>query len=318
MFRLGSLSVLFACLLTPLATVGQDPAKSRRATLPSWENSPTSIFFKDAFQEGLVGERPSKLGRTASMVPASQSQAVSATVTANSDTASWSKIVSPRTLEDEIKHLQIAVQQSVTTPGRFSAGGYQDVRRQFTELAALFAVIGSYEETVRWKKEAPLARDLFSRAASNAKVTSIQAFNEAKLRKLDLEELVRGGTLNMTRPVEAQNDWEKICDRGPLMQRIGIGYDEGLAVWTANSNEFKSNLEKIQREAELMQLFAVIMTQEGMEDAGDADYDAYCRQFGSAAAALLQAAGDQDAVAARKAASDLGKSCSACHEDYRG
>lgn len=315
MFRTVVFSI---CVLAPSLALGQEQAKPRRAKLPRWKDSQTAIFFKDAFREGLVGERPITLGRAASSAPAAESQKGPSSVTDDSDSASWSRVVSSRTLEDEIKKLQIAVQQSVTTPGRFSGGGYRDVRRQFTELATLFAVIGSYDGTVRWKKEAPLARDLFARAASNAKVTSIQAFNEAKLRKLDLEELVRGGTLNATRPIEAKNDWEQICDRGPLMQRIGMGFDDGLTVWTANSSEFKSNLEKIQREAELMQLFAVIMTQEGMEDAGDEDYDAYCRQLGDAAAALVQATRDQDAGAARKAASDIGKSCNACHEDYRG
>ena len=214
--------------------------------------------------------------------------------------------------------LQIGLQQSVTTPGRFSGGGYREVRKQFSELAALFAVIQNYDGQVRWKQQAAQARDAFARAAANAKVTSSQAFNDAKQRKLDCEELVRGGTLASNKPASPENDWENICDRAPLMQKFTGSYDEGLLIWTSNASEFEKNLANVKREAELLKLFAKVLTQEGMEDAGDDDYEAYCSQLGNAADGVLQAVINKDAKAARTATSLVGKSCADCHEDYRG
>lgn len=302
-------TIVFAVLLS-----AAHAAKPKRAKLPKWDKFPSNIFFKDAFKEALVGKRPTTLGGR----PKNPSSTQKPNPTESNDSVySWSELASAQTLEDEVKALQIAVQKSVTTPGRFSGGGYQDVRRQYTELATLFAVIADYDAKVRWKKEAPLARDYFARAAANAKVTSIQAFNDAKLRKQDLEELVRGGTLTSTKAVTKKNDWSNICDRGPLMERFTGCYDEGLMVWTTQS-EFKKNKLNIKREAELLRLFAVVLTQEGMEDAGDEDYEAYCKQLGTAADKVLQAVQNDDATAAREATSAVGKSCAACHEDYRG
>ncbi len=306
-------SVVSCVILAVLLPFDAFAAKPKRARLPKWDKFPSDVFFKDAFKEGLVGKRPATLGGAKAKTP---SQPTGNEPTKESGQL-WSELASAQTLEDEIKSLQIAVQKSVTTPGRFSGGGYQDVRRQYTELATLFAVISDYDGKVRWKKEAPIARDAFARAASNAKVTSIQAYNDAKLRKQDLEELVRGGTLTTAKPVSKKNDWSRICDRGPLMERFTGCFDDGLMVWTSLS-EFSKNKLNIKREAELLKLFAVVLQQEGMEDAGDDDYDAYCKQLGTAADKVIQAVRNDDATAAREATSAVGKSCTACHDDYRG
>lgn len=290
--------------------------KPVRARLPKFEKFPADIFFKDAFREALVGTRPAVLGSRANEGGVATAPP-DPTKNADSSGFAWSSFVSADTLEDEIKALQIHVDKIISTPGKFSSGGYQDARRAFTELAALFAVVGEYDSKVRWQKEAPQARDLFARAAANAKVTSTQAFNDAKQRKYDLQELVRGGTLSSNKPAAREANWELVCDRGPLMQRFTSCYDEGLALWTANAAEFKNNRSAIKHEAELLQTFAVALTKDGMEDAGDETYDDYCRQLGNAAASMLQALEDNDQPAARKAASNIGKSCSRCHDDYR-
>lgn len=290
---------------------GQETEKPQRARLPKWETFPGHVFFKDAFKDGLIGPRPAQLGRSSTPAASPGTQEETATSFA------WDRIVSAETLEDEVKRLQIAMQTSVTTPSRFRGGGYQQVRRQFTELATLFAVIREYEGNVRWKKQATLARDLFARAAANAKVTSIQAFNEAKQRKLDLEELVRGGTLAATTKAGMPNDWEHICDRAPLMERFAGCFDEGIAIWSANSKSFSQNRDSLKRETELLRLFSVVLTRPGMQDAGDDDYQAYCRQLGEAAEQLLRTIEANDAAAARKAASNVKKSCVECHEAFR-
>ncbi len=295
---------------------GKVDPKPKRARLPKPSDFPQGIFFKNAFQESLVGTRPARLGKR----PTSNAGSSTAEAVANNEPKGlkWSELVSARTLEDEVKSLQMSVQKSVTTPGRFSGGGYREVRRQFTELATLFAVIHKYDGTVRWQKQAAHARDAFGRAAANAKVASAQVFNQAKQRKFDLEELVRGGSIPTTKPASPENDWSTICDRGPLMQRFTGSYDEGLMIWTSSETEFQKNLANIQKEAELLKLFSEILKQDGMEDAGDEDYERYCDELSSAATAVLRSVSDKDAKAARQATSMVGKSCTRCHEDYRG
>ena len=166
-----------------------------------------------------------------------------------------------------MKALAIEVQSLVTTLGRFRSGGYQEVRRVYTELAALFAVIAEFDGQVRWSAAAPTMRDRFARAAANAKVSSPQAFQETKQRKLDLEELVRGGSVALL-PAEKMANWEQVCDRGPLMERFTLAHEEGLAIWTATAGAFVQHKSAVKREAELLQMFAEIPHSRGNDRCG--------------------------------------------------
>ena len=308
------LTVLFYCAAAEPSLAQTKPVRAR---LPSAESLQSELFFQDAFAEGLRGTRPARLG--------SASTATRRTIP-NDPTRSpqearggfpWSSVVSARTLEDEVKSLQIQLQQTITTPSKFSGGGYLDVRRMFTELAVLFAVIDQYDRDVRWQQDAALARDRFTRAAANTKTTSIQAFNESKQRRFDLEELVRGGSLGAAKPSGDEHDWSLI-NRAALMQRFTQSYDDGLAVWTANQAGFAKHSSDIRRESELLMLLSRVITQPGMEDGEDEDYVTYSRKLESTASKVLQALKDNDARAARQAASAVGQACVACHDDYRG
>ena len=179
-----------------------------------------------------------------------------------------------------------------------------------------FSIIQEYDADVRWKDDAAVARDLFARAAANTKTTSIQAFNESKQRKMDLEELVRGGSL-VQKTKNEQNNWELI-HRGSLMKRFTKSYDDGLAIRTANDAAFEKNKAKIKHECELLMAMATVLTQKGMEDGDDDDYVAYSKQLEKAAGSVLSSLEVGDAESARKSSSDVGQSCVACHEDYRG
>ena len=301
-------------LLSP-EVVAQTEGKPERTKPPKWDIFPAHIFFKDAFAEGLVGSRPSSLGQ-----PIARKATTNGSTSPPSKPAEqefkWSSLVSAQSLEDEIKALQIQIQTTVTTPSKFRGGGYQDARRIFTELATLFAVIHEYDGDVRWKQHAATARELFTRAAANTEPTSIQAFNEATRRKEDLEELVRGGTLGQDN-ASLENSWSRI-NRAALMQCFTQCYDEGLAIWAANDSDFKINAANIRREAELLMMFSVVLTQGGMEDGDDQDYSDYSMQLKQAVRKVLDALNAGDTEACRQAISTVGQSCTACHDDYRG
>ena len=302
-------------LAKPISGQTTKSEKPRRARLPQSTAFPDDIFFKDAFREALVGSRPALLGRSRpAVVPSIKSARASLS---DGSTYRWSAIVSADTLEDEVKALQISVDALLTTPARFSSGGFREVRREFSELAMLFAVIGEYDGNVRWKEIAPVARDRFARAAANAKVSSLQAFNEAKQRKLDLQTLVRGGTLDGSTSTGPRAAWDRVCDRAPLMERLDMCYEQRLAPWMASVAEFKSKADDIRREAELLRLVAEVLTREGMEQADDDDYAAYCRQLGKAAQSVLDALQREDYQSVRRAETEIRRACDRCHEDYR-
>ncbi|PQO38570.1 cytochrome c [Blastopirellula marina] len=309
-------------LATSIAANAQDIPP--RAKHRSFDEATTSIiFFKDVFAEALQGERPAALSQNSQaptgMNPSPSSGGGAPSASGGGGTSEWAKIISPTTIQDEVKRLNSQLLDTVQNVRKFNGGGFEDARRDYTELAMLFAIISQYNGDVRWKDDALVGRDKFARAGFNSKVGTDNSFKEAKDRSRDLEELVRGTSLPPLDGPEPdpQATWDAIADRPPLMQRLEIGFDNRLKKMTANESEFQSNTEDILHEAEIIAAISHAMQKEGFEYHDDEDYVNYCQQMQNAALAVVQAVKDNNADAARKAAGDVGQACSACHESYR-
>ncbi|WP_231602593.1 cytochrome c [Neorhodopirellula pilleata] len=304
-------------LLTMLGSQTDAIAQSQRAQPPEFNNAVTSrIFFSD-LSSAFRGERPtlSKLR-----------QADAATVSANASTANedesgdsgggWNKLISPISLEDEIKRVKLKYDSSITTPGAFNGGGYQDARLHLSVLASLFAVISEYSGDVRWKSEAKTARDLTAKTALACAAGSTPVYNEAQLRKADLQDLVSGSGLTAAKASEEPNDWEMIADRGPLMQ-----YAEELLNRISDQSRdaatAQENVDSVKRLAELLSVLGVILVQEGMDDAEDEDYAMLSGAMTKASRSVVAAIERQDFEAVRTAVGAITQSCSDCHEQYR-
>jgi cytochrome c556 len=289
---------------------------TRRARPPKWNKRVSDVFFADA-REKLVGERPAAASSGASAASSSGSGAEAAPAGEKSGGEfAWSNLISTDTLETEIKSLQTQVSQTVQTPTQWKGGGYKDGRREFTELAVLFAIIAEYDGDVRWKANATGLRDILARAGFNCKVGTDQSYNECKLRKEDLEKLVRGESPQLERS-DAKAKWDKVAGRTPLMQRIEQAQQQGVAVWTGDAGEFRKNADKLQREAELLAAMAEVIQREGFEDADDETYLSFARQMRDGAKSIAEAVKQKNYDQARKASGSIEKACSSCHESYR-
>jgi cytochrome c556 len=228
----------------------------------------------------------------------------------------WSKWIAASTIEDEVKAIKVAVDKQLTTPTQFRGQDYKQCRRDFTVLAVLFAIVEQYDGEVRWKQQAPALREVFARAAANCKTGSDQAYNEAKQRKLDLEEVIGGGALNLPAG-KPREGWDSVCDRSPLMQRLEISFEQKLRAMTSSENALKSDAEAVYHEAQLVAAFAQILRQSGMEDADDDAYAAHCDAMRGAAGQLAEAARAASYPQASSAVGQIGAACTACHADYR-
>ena len=290
----------------------------RRATPPDRDLAkPSVIFFRNAFAEALTGDRPIELGRSQVPPSATRHPSDDPSNANGSNDYGWSKIISATTLEDEIKQIKFAVEKIVTTPGKYASGGFKDGRRYFSQLAFIFAIVVDYEGEVRWKADAVTARNRFARAGFNSKIGTTQTYNEAKLRKIDLQDLVGGGTI----PRESDDDemsWDNICARPPLMQRLERAYQKGIAIWTKDQTQLNQNAEKLLHESEIMAAIATTISQEGFEFWDDGNYMGYCERLRLHALEVVTAVKHKNAQAARRAAGEIHKVCSECHEDYRG
>ena len=291
-------------------------ADERRAPKPKVdEEKMKAIFFAD-INDAFRGEAPTiaSVRATAAAVAAVAAPAAASTGgdAAASGTDLWSSLISPQSLEDEVKRLKLEFDGVVTTPGAFNSGGYLDARLHLTVLASLFAVINQHSGEVRWKDQAAAARDLISRTAFNCKAGSTQVYNEAKLRKGDLQDLVAGSGLS-SKDAEPETDWTMIADRSPLMEYAELVI-ESLEDGARDEGTIKKETDLVKRNSELIAVLGEILAQEGMDDADDDDYAKLSRDMSDDGKAVTAALGRGDLEAVRLGVSKIRQKCDACHE----
>ena len=307
------LSISLLLIAGPLA------AQERRAPPPTFSSDQLQGIFFDKLSDAIRGQRPSLSSLRNSATPVtgnpSATPGSSKTDTAGSGGNEWTRLIDPSSIEDEVKRMKLHFDSIVTTPSAFNGGGYQEARLDLTVLATLFAVIGEHDGEVRWKKHAASARDLLARTAFNCKAGSTQVYNEAKLRKADLQDLVSGSGLP-GRAGEPQTDWSKIADRSPLME-YAEDLIETLEDATNDGATIKQQADLVRRNAELIAVLGEALSQEGMDDADDEDYAKLSRAMSEAGSNLAVATETSDAKQIQSAVGAIRKRCDACHEQYR-
>ena len=298
-----------------LFVLGQGKPTPKRVKFPEFkdESRIKTIFFSKALDK-LLGIRQIN---TAPMGGGGNADGGGPEPTAGGGmTGNWAALISAPTIEDEVKAIKLAVDNGVDKPSQFSGGGYQNARYQFSVAAAMFGIIAEFDGDVRWKSQSLGIRDVFSRTAGNCKVGSVQAYNEAKLRKADLQDLLGGATVAAKANAEDFN-WSRVADRAPLMQRLEVAVDERLSPMTSSADEFESNKETILHEAEIVAAISHILTRPQMEDGDDEDYAGYANKMKSGALDLLDAIKLNDSDRAASAVGVMTQSCTECHELYR-
>ncbi|WP_425615506.1 hypothetical protein NA78x_005427 [Anatilimnocola sp. NA78] len=322
-FFLRSLYLLLAFSVVTFAWAQTRQPKTVLRAQPPKFDKPDSTYFADAFKEGLSGERPGNLGQAAIAVAPSGNSGGATTAPAAGPGgvagSGWAAIISPATLEDTIKSLKLQIDTGVTTPSDFAGKGYKAARRDFSVMAMTFAIIGEYEGDVRWKKDAPAARDAFAQTANNAKVGTTGVYNEAKKRKEELQDLIGGSNPFEGKTAEAKAAWANagVCGRTPLMQYLENVWEPRLKPALSDKGQFTANIAKVSQDAELFAAIGAVLAKEGMEDADASEYTAFCDRLKNASLEIIEACKTKDFDKASKAATEIGKSCAECHENYR-
>jgi hypothetical protein len=297
------------------------PKPVKRAQPPKFSGTGGS-FYSNAFEEGLVGARPANLGQPAAATAANSSNPVSSATSSDARPGGaagtgWSALISSTTIEDEIKSLKLRVDQNVTTPSDFAGKGYKLARRDFSMLAMLFGIAGEYEGEVRWKKDAPAARDVLARTAANSKVGTQQVWQEAKLRKDELTDLMGGSSPYAGKEAEGKANWKDVCNRSPLMQHLEAVWDPQLKPLLADKGQFNANTDKAVHDAEIVAAIATVLAKDGMEDADSDEYKKFCQDLLDGAKAIVEGAKAKNYDAAAAGGTTIGKACIECHENYR-
>jgi hypothetical protein len=307
---LASAIVFSAAIL--LAKPPERPKKLARP--PKWPADVLNVFYPDARQK-LVGTRPNYSQLQSELASAGNPDKTQSGQ-AKEGGAAWSKLIDAETIETEIKRIGPEVANAIKTPSEFKGGSYKECRRDFSLLAALFAVDAEFDGDVRWKDSAPALRDLFARAGRNCKAGSDQTYREAAQRKQDLADLVAGNRPKLPN-AESKTDWAKVADRPPLMQRMNTAHEDRLKKWLANKGEFVSHKDDVKHESQIAAVIADIIGREGFEFWDDEKYAKFARELRQAAADVASAVELDNFEQAQQANSRMTKACADCHEGFR-
>jgi hypothetical protein len=308
-------TVVGVCVVAALSGALFAAEPPHRARPPVWSRDVLDAFFDDARQK-LEGERPDYATLAKPNSPTGEPASAGGNTTSEPQFA-WSKLIDADVIETEVKRINQSLSEIITTPSAFKGGGYKLARREFSELALLFAVTGQYDGPARWQDSAAGLRDLFARAGYNAKVGTDQTYNEAQLRRQELADLVRGSRPTVPK-TEAAVDWSRVADRPPLMQRLNIAHEERLTKWLADAASFRRHRDDVKHEAQIVAMLADVIAREGFDYWDEEEYATHARELEEAATAVAMAT-DQDSFhAARQAIGRATNACARCHEDYRG
>ena len=318
------LAVVIAVIGTPASTPagaqgaagdrGAPKPRKRAAPPARFEKATTTTFFDDAFTT-LQGPRPSfAAGDRGPTAPGAVAQPTTGDPTVGGFI--WSKIVSEETLTDEIKDRKADVAAAVANPSDFKGGGYDRAREAFSSIALAFGVIAAYDQDIRWKKDAATARDLFARVGVNCKVGTDQSHAESKARLEDLGAMLDGGRPESKADRDEDFRWSQVAARPALMNRLETA-EHVIGSGMASRGDFDRAVDRIRHDAEIVAMIGEAIQQPDFEYHDDDSFRGYAAAMRDAAGKVREACGKKDYEAARAAASDLKKSCDACHGDYR-
>lgn len=286
-------------------TMAADPP--RRAAPPAWTPEVIDAFFPDA-REALEGERPA----TAATDPDATSPA-----DAGDAAFAWSRLVSADALDTEVKRIAGTLAEPLAGSATFKAGGNKQCQAAFSLLAVLWAVVDEYDGEVRWQRDAASLRDSYARAAKTCRTASDQAFTEATERRVELDDLIRGGR-TAGGDVSPIKHWSDIAARKPLMQRMQMAVQERINPAISNAPAFTRAADDVQHEAQMLALLAEVIRRDEYEHWDDETFNEYADELGDAAGELSRAAAAADYEAARAAAGRAAQACVTCHDGYRG
>ena len=310
------LAVVVAAVGSPGSAGDRGATKPRKRAAPParFDKATTSTFFDDAFTT-LQGTRPRfEAGGRGPVASGAVAQPTTGDPTAGGFL--WSKIVSEETLTDEVKDRKADVATAVANPSDFKGGGYDQAREAFSSIALAFGVIAAYDEDIRWKKDAATARDLFARVGINCKVGTDQSHAESKARLEDLETMLEGGRPEGKADRDEDFRWSQVAARPALMNRLETA-EQVIGAAMASRGDFDRAIDRIRHDAEIVAMIGEAIQQPDFEYHDDDSYRGYAGAMRDAAVRIREACGKKDYEAARAAASELKKSCDACHGDYR-
>lgn len=319
------LAVLLPALVC-LCVLGTDSHTrgQEKQSKPNFSKEVESIFFDNAFDVlkpgSLPGDNvPAKATPTPSTPKTPTNNTPPPPPPSNLADVNWPDVITGPSIEDEIKSVATDLTGLVRAKGAFKSRGYKQARTDFSTLAVLFGIIAQYPEDkhVRWREESVAMRDMMSKAGFACKDGNDESHRLASDASATLTELVRGIKISLPEGGEKQVPWPNVADLYSIMIRMGEAQRKNLDQWTASEADFKENVEKVLKEAELLAALAkAIQHQEYM----DYEYETYkglAQTVQGQSMAIVTSVKQNQYGGVTAALGNIEKACSACHADFK-
>lgn len=296
----------------------------RRPPPKGFDKSVEEAFFKDVANEHGAGKfsdvfatsgRKGSAGNGPDVTPDQPGGAGNAN-------SGWSKIISAETLENEIKAAINASAQHVESKTKWNTG-HRKIRMLYSSMAMCFGVIGEYDGTVKFQKEAGGFRDALAKSAANSKVNDERALIEAKKLLTELVEVRNGGSSTL-KPSEEKGKPYGVSEVAEIMKRMQIAHapegedTKGIQRWTSDASRFKVAKSDLLHEAEMMAMLAKVLQDKVTFDlANNADFAKFAADIQTASQTIAAAAKSDNYESARTATGVIDKACAGCHSAYR-
>jgi len=180
----------------------------------------------------------------------------------------------------------------------------------------LFAIIGEFDQEIRWKADAAGARDAMADASSNCNTGSPAVLEQVRRRAADLGRLIEGMPLS-EKGRTAENVWGDTCERTLLMRRMDTALKKTIRDATTDQQTFSDGADVAAREGELFAAIADVLRKPGMSDGEDGAYQAFAEQLKTASRDLRDAARAKDLDRTVAAVGSIDAACNACHGRFR-
>ena len=300
---------------------GRTTPPTGRTPLPTFaDGAVKGVFFDNVFKDALAGDRPASLGvaNVASSTGGSPTMASDdgGSGGGEDEGTGWAAAVSATAIEDEIKQINLQLNTEISTPTAFAGNGYRVSRQAYSILSAMFGIAAEYNGDIRLKDKAAAARDHFARTAAGSKVGTPQAYDQAKKAHQDLQDLLNGGAVELSPPVD-DVDWSMIVERSPLMVRLDEALNKKLRAATSDAGTFKSESETVEHEAQIVSAISAILVHEPMPDHDATNYADWCKKMRAAAKNIVDGVKLNNYDQVRAAVGEISKQCDDCHGEYR-
>ena len=277
---------------------------------------PYDVFFDDPLavvsDSSKVAPAP---GATQPVKPAeTPSSPTPTTTTTAGGAADWQTFIPMEQLQEETKRIRNHLTGALQSQGTYN-GNYQELQADGAMIAAVAGIVSQHSEDVSWKPNSRFVRDFglelteSSKALGKADYTKSQAAADKIIAVLDGNLPADAGDPAPARPFgETANRWG-------LMKRIEKA-NEWLRSEINTESKFKSEIEKVQKEATWIAVLGTVVTDPSYDYADEEDYKAFAKKLIDGANEAAAAAKDQSYPKFTEGINKVQKVCSECHTSY--